>query len=402
MPDDPDRRSPDPLQDGRRDGGRAQGAGGPLLPVRALPARRVLARRFAAREPPGRLEQLDIAAVERRLPREHQPPDELLAGRGHQPRRDDRAVLRLRRLARPAGRGHRARDVRQPRLGRAQRDDAVRLHGHPRLGDVVLVPGGRRLARAALLRPLSLHAGRAVPARAGLPADAGALGVLDRRAGRRSAGRQARRQPELLARAGPVQRGRRDVAADRLGPVQQHAQGGAGAGARRRVHPAARGHDGQARPRPARSGRGASCRSGRRTGTTRTTTTVTSRTCSRCTPATRSTRSTTRSSRGPRRSRCGRAATAGRAGARPGRSTSGRGCSTATTRTRCCPSSSRARRSRTSGTRTRRSRSTATSGPRPASRRCCCRATARSSTCCPPSRAPGIRARSPGCVRAAT
>ena len=89
-----------PVQGGHRDGRRAQGAGGPLLPVRPLPAGRLLARRLAAGEPAGRLEQLDVAAVERRLPREHQPADELLARRRHQPGRDDRAVLRLRRRAR--------------------------------------------------------------------------------------------------------------------------------------------------------------------------------------------------------------------------------------------------------------------------------------------------------------
>ena len=46
----------------------------------------------------------------------------------------------------------------------------------------------------------------------------------------RSARRQTRREPELLARARAVHRRRRDVAADRRGPVRQHRRGRATGG----------------------------------------------------------------------------------------------------------------------------------------------------------------------------
>ena len=159
-----------------------------------------------------------------------------------------------------------------------------------------------------------------------------AVPVLVRRARGRPPRRQARRQPELLAGAGAVLGGRVDVAADRLGPVHQRRRGGHHVGGQRFRDRGAR------LPRPARPGSagraaGASCRSGRPTGTTRTTSTGTSRTCSRCTPAGRSPRGRTRHSSTRQRCRSPHAATAAPAGARPGRSTSGRGSSTATTRT---------------------------------------------------------------------
>ena len=103
----------------------------------------------------------------------------------------------------------------------------------------------------------------------------------------------------------------------------------------------------------------------------------------------------TRSRRGRHRSwpqraarRCGSAATAARAGARPGRSTSGPACTTATTPTKCWPRRSPATRIPTCSTPIRRSRSTATSAARAASSRCCCSRTSATpmattkSSCC--------------------
>lgn len=71
--------------------------GGALLPVRPLPAHRLLTGRLAARQSPGRVEQRHQPALVRRLPHQHQPPDELLARRGHQPGRDHRTLRPLRR-----------------------------------------------------------------------------------------------------------------------------------------------------------------------------------------------------------------------------------------------------------------------------------------------------------------
>ena len=78
-----------PPTSGSRRSARAPGPGArrALLPVRPLPADRLLAARGPARQPAGDLERAHRGPVERRLPRQHQPPDELLAGGGDQPRR---------------------------------------------------------------------------------------------------------------------------------------------------------------------------------------------------------------------------------------------------------------------------------------------------------------------------
>lgn len=86
-----------------------------------------------------------------------------------------------------------------------------------------------------------------------------------------------------------------------------------------------------------RIGSWGSCRSGRPIWTTRRTTTATPPTSSPSTPGGRSSRG--RAGRTPPGCRWRRAATAAPAGARPGRSTSGRGCATATAHTGCSPSS---------------------------------------------------------------
>ncbi|ARX81303.1 alpha-L-fucosidase [Streptomyces alboflavus] len=148
-----------------------------------------------------------------------------------------------------------------------------------------------------------------------------------------------------------------------------------------------------------RVGSWGSSRSGRTTSTTPATTTGTSPTSTPCTPVGRS--DPAASGRRPPRSPSRRAATAAPAGPRPGRSTSGRACATATTPTRCSPNSSSPPRCPTSGTPTRRSRSTATSAPRPGSSRCSCRASTTSSTCCPPCPRAGRPARRAACGHAA-
>ena len=93
--------------------GSGNAAGGPraraaVLQLRPLSADRVVARRLAARQPAGRVERQGHAAVERRLPRQHQPADELLAGGSSQPRRDRRAAVRFRRSPGAAGQTRRA------------------------------------------------------------------------------------------------------------------------------------------------------------------------------------------------------------------------------------------------------------------------------------------------------
>ena len=235
------------------------------------------------------------------------------------------------RAARP---GHRAADVRQPRLGRAQRDQPVRLHRRARLGDRVLVPRGRRLAGPALYEHYLFTARQDVPARAGLPDDEGRSPssgwtscVTDPRDGKLVV------TPELLARARPVHRRRLDVAADRVGPVHQHARG------RQRRSATTR--------RSRRRSRSALDRldPGLRVGSwgqlqewkaDRDNPTNDHRHVSHLFalhPAGRSRRGRPRAGRRGEGVARPRAATAAPAGARPGRSTSGPGCSTATTPT---------------------------------------------------------------------
>ncbi len=123
-----------------------------------LPADLLVARRRAAREPARRVERQGHAAVECRLPRQHQPADELLAGGSRESSRDRHAAVRFR------GQPHGARQARGAALfRRAGMDDVpqhqrVGLRRAHRLAHRVLATGGRRLAGAALLRALSIHA----------------------------------------------------------------------------------------------------------------------------------------------------------------------------------------------------------------------------------------------------
>lgn len=110
MPNIPTDEAAHRLRQGQRRSGPRPGE--PLLPVRPLPAGRLVAGRVAAGEPPGRVEQLHQPALGRGLPRQHQPPDELLAGGGHEPLRDHRPAVRLRRRDGGAGQGHRPADLR--------------------------------------------------------------------------------------------------------------------------------------------------------------------------------------------------------------------------------------------------------------------------------------------------
>jgi len=63
-----------------------------VLPVRALPADRELAAGQPAREPPGPLERRREPRLGQQVHDQHQHRDELLAGRGDEPRRVPRAA----------------------------------------------------------------------------------------------------------------------------------------------------------------------------------------------------------------------------------------------------------------------------------------------------------------------
>ena len=91
----PDRRAARARQ-ARRVRPRARRA---VFPVRPLPADRQQPAGRSAGEPAGALERQHEPAVGQRLSPQHQPADELLAGRGDQPRRAARAAVRLSRVA---------------------------------------------------------------------------------------------------------------------------------------------------------------------------------------------------------------------------------------------------------------------------------------------------------------
>src|SRR5690606_25465174 len=63
----------------RRECRRRPGAGSAVFSVRSLFADQLVARGFAAGQPAGRVESLQHAALECRLPRQYQPANELLA-----------------------------------------------------------------------------------------------------------------------------------------------------------------------------------------------------------------------------------------------------------------------------------------------------------------------------------
>ena len=252
-------------------GDRRPGAGGAVLPVRPLPADR-LSRPGSQ---PANLQgsgTTDHAAVERQLPRQHQPADELLARRGHQPRRDRRAAVRLHR--RPASRP--ARDDRpadataraagssttRPTCGASPAcTTGPRRSGSPRRRRGWRSTSGSTTCSAATReflreRAYPVHEG-ARPSSGSTPCD-------------RPARRQARGHPELLARARadspPARRCRSRSSGDLFTNTLEAATSST---ATRAFAGRARRRAGQARPRPADRLAGASSRSGRRTSTTR-------------------------------------------------------------------------------------------------------------------------------------
>ena len=118
-----------------------------------------LTRRVAARQSAGRVERQGDAALERGLPRQHQPADELLAGREREPRGDRDSVVRLR--GQP-GRTRKAGSA--ALLWRARMDDVSQhqrlgIRGPHRLAHGLLAAGGVRLAGATSLRALSIQPG---------------------------------------------------------------------------------------------------------------------------------------------------------------------------------------------------------------------------------------------------
>ena len=129
--------------------GRRSGAGGTLLPVRALPAHRQLAARVAAGQPAGDLERQPLAAVGQQVHDQHQHPDELLAGALHESRGDDGSA----HGAGPGSGCHRrangARDVRRRRLGRASQHRSLAGDGADRRAAVGPVANRWRLAVAS-------------------------------------------------------------------------------------------------------------------------------------------------------------------------------------------------------------------------------------------------------------
>ena len=153
------RRAARPIREGR---GRSR-ARHAALPVRALPADRQLAPRRAARQPAGHLERLDAAALELQLDAQHQHRDELLAGRGREPRRVPRAAPRLRRGARGERTAHGRGQLRRARLGRPPQrrplgPDRAGRELRPRRSQVGELAAERRVAQHAPVGALRLRA----------------------------------------------------------------------------------------------------------------------------------------------------------------------------------------------------------------------------------------------------
>ena len=122
----------------------------------------------------------------------------------------------------PPGKLAAQRYLRRERLDDVPQHQCLGLRRSHRLAHGVLATRGIGVARAALLRALSVQPRRGVPEEARLARHEGRGGILAGRAGHRSARRQARGEPELLAGARAVHRGRGDVAADRRGSVREH------------------------------------------------------------------------------------------------------------------------------------------------------------------------------------
>jgi alpha-L-fucosidase 2 len=100
------------------------------------------------------------------LPHQHQPADELLAGRGRQPVRVPRPAPRLHRVARGAGHENGAGPLRRARLGGPPHQRHLGLH-HARRRRVRDLADGSGLARPASVGALSVHRRHRLPARAG-------------------------------------------------------------------------------------------------------------------------------------------------------------------------------------------------------------------------------------------
>ncbi len=161
------------------------GPGGALLPVRPPPGRLRLAARLAvADQLAGHLGRGIRHALARRLPQQHQPANELLAGGTGQPVRLPSAAVAV-HPERGQGRPEDGQGVLQrPRLdGQPHAEPVVRHRAElpARLHRADL----RRMARPAHLAALRLHAGQGVPARI-LPRAARRQPVHAGRAGRES------------------------------------------------------------------------------------------------------------------------------------------------------------------------------------------------------------------------
>ena len=93
-----------------------------------------------------------------RLPPQHQPADELLAGRGDQPRRAARAAVRFPRFAARAGPQDGARALRRARVRRPSHHRRLGLHVAGRSAALGAVADGRGLARPASVGALPVRA----------------------------------------------------------------------------------------------------------------------------------------------------------------------------------------------------------------------------------------------------
>ena len=138
--------------------------GGPLFPVRPAPRGvRFAARLAVADESAGHLGRGICHALARRLPQQHQSADELLAGGGRQPVRLPPAAAAVH-----AGRGPGRPEDGQGVLQRAGLDGQP--HAEPLVRHRAELPAGlhradlRRLAGAAHLAALCVHAGQGVSA----------------------------------------------------------------------------------------------------------------------------------------------------------------------------------------------------------------------------------------------
>ena len=206
---DPDRRAR-----ARVRGRRRPGAGGALLPVRALPAHRQLAAGVAAGQPAGDLERQPDAALGQQVHDQHQHRDELLAGAVDQPGRDDGSAHGDGGRPGDHRRANGARDVRRRRLGGAPQHRPVARHRADRRPAVGNVADRGRVAFARAVGSLRVHRRSCLPAR-DLPDPQGRGAVLPRHARRRAVAPVARHLTIALAREpASIRRVARDGALD--------------------------------------------------------------------------------------------------------------------------------------------------------------------------------------------